>query len=101
ALGLILAWRFRRPWRAERCKPPGLSADFAHEWAAVTALCAILSPLCWLQHLVLVLPCLFLWMRAWLSGSSVPPWHWLLVVPLGLIGLLAHRDLMTASFYEL
>jgi hypothetical protein len=96
AFGLILAWRFRRSW--------GFAAQgsgLAYEWAAVTALCAILSPLCWLQHLVLVVPCVFLWMRAWLSGAPVPRWHWLIVVPLGLVGLLAHRDLMTESFYEL
>jgi hypothetical protein len=96
ALGFILAWRFRRPWGSA-----GHGADLANEWAAVTALCAILSPLCWLQHLVLVVPCVFLWMRAWLSGAMVPRWHWLLLLPLGIIGLLAHRDLMTASFYEL
>jgi hypothetical protein len=96
ALGIVLAWRFRRPWDSA-----GEGTDLANEWAAVTALCAILSPLCWLQHLVLVVPCVFLWLRAWLSGAAVPRWHWLVVVPLGLIGLLAHRDLMTASFYEL
>src|SRR5262249_28466914 len=54
----VLAWRFRRPLRTE----PD-TGDLAHEWAAVTLLCALLSPLCWLQHLVLIIPCVFLWCR--------------------------------------
>jgi hypothetical protein len=61
-MAAALAWRFRRPWTT-----PGTGDavarpcdSFAIEWAVVTLLCALLSPFCWKQHLVLALPCLFL-----------------------------------------
>ncbi|MCD6365214.1 MAG: DUF2029 domain-containing protein [Planctomycetes bacterium] len=44
-------------------------ADLAGEWAVMTGLCAILSPLCWGQHLVLVIPAMFLTIRAALDGQ--------------------------------
>ena len=47
--GLLLAWRFRRKWRSESTQP----RDVGPEWAVVCVLCALLSLLCWLQHLVL------------------------------------------------
>src|SRR5262249_20385681 len=59
AVGLALAWRFRRPWEAER--RPGQRAA---EWAAVCLLCALLAPVCWKQHLVVALPAAFLVVRA-------------------------------------
>ena len=44
----------------------------APEWAAVTLLCALLSPLCWKQHLVLALPCAFLVFWDLLDGRRLP-----------------------------
>jgi hypothetical protein len=67
AFGLVLAWRFRRAWPAE-----GRSGDLAAEWAAASILCAILSPVCWKQHLVVILPAVFLLLRATLATPHPP-----------------------------
>ncbi len=61
ALAAILAWRFR-------AKAPQDSGSLLHEWAIVMLLAAILSPMCWLQHLVLVLPAVYLVARANFEG---------------------------------
>jgi alpha-1,2-mannosyltransferase len=58
-LAMALAIRIRRPWRF----PEG-TTEFAAVWAATCLLCALLSPLCWKQHLVLALPCAFLVLRS-------------------------------------
>lgn len=94
-LGCLLAWRFRRHWQLR-----DRDGNFAAEWAAMTLLCAMLSPLCWLQHLVLILPALFLWMRAALAGAPVPRWQRAAVGAIAVIVLLVHRDLMSADLYE-
>jgi len=64
-LGLALATRYRRPWELD-------SGDthFAAEWAGVMGLCTILSPLCWGQHMVLLVPALFLVLLAHLGGGG-------------------------------
>jgi len=59
----LLAWRFRK-----RAAPA--SDAFLREWAVVTLLAAILSPMCWLQHLVLVLPSVYLIVRAGLQPGA-------------------------------
>lgn len=92
----VLAWRFRR-----RANVPDEGAEFANEWATITLLCAVLSPLCWLQHLALIVPCVFLWGRAWLGGSAIPRWHWPVVVVFALIVLGVHREFVSAPTYEL
>lgn len=65
-LGLVLAIRYRRPWHLD-------SGDthFAAEWTAVMGLCAILSPLCWGQHMVLLVPALFVVLLAHLGGGGL------------------------------
>jgi hypothetical protein len=92
----LLAWRFRRPVITQ-----GPRIGLASEWAAVTLLCAILSPMCWLQHLVLIVPCVFLWLRAWLAGPPLPRWQNIGMTLVALIALCVHRELMTRDFYDL
>jgi hypothetical protein len=92
----LLAWRFRR-----RLELPDQGAEFATEWASVTLLCAVLSPLCWLQHLALIVPCVFLWARAWLGGAAIPRWHWPVMGAFALIVLVVHREFVSATTYEL
>jgi hypothetical protein len=65
ALALMLAWRFRRAWPRQAG-----SADLASEWAAVCLLCALAAPVCWKQHMVLMLPALFLTVRSILVQPS-------------------------------
>jgi hypothetical protein len=44
------------------------SDKVATDWAVACAYSALLSPLCWKQHLVLFVPCVFLLARAVLDG---------------------------------
>ncbi len=62
---VLLAILFRHKWGNH---PP--AADLAVEWPVVMALSAILSPLCWGQHLVLVIPALFVPMRTILNEKT-------------------------------
>jgi hypothetical protein len=94
AFAAVLAWRFRKRYR------PAQKAELANEWAAVTMLCAILSPLCWLQHLVLIVPSVFLWVRAWLAGVPIPRWHWPVLAVFALIVLGVHREFVSRAMYE-
>lgn len=64
ALGLVLAWRFRRSGTG----PHGVS-DFPAEWAAVCMLCALAAPLCWKQHLIVALPAALLVARTAVSDD--------------------------------
>ena len=68
--GLALAWRLRRPW--DEARRPGQRAG---EWAVMCILCAVLSPVCWKQHMVLALPAAFLVLRALPAHAPVPRWR--------------------------
>jgi hypothetical protein len=78
ALGLALAWCFRRPWPTA-----AESGRMGSEWAAVCLLSAILSPICWKQHLVLVLPALFLVIRTTLAQGPFSRWRIVALVSIG------------------
>lgn len=69
---LILAVLFRHKWGDH-----SPDADLAPEWAVVTGLCALLSPLCWGQHLVLMIPAVFLSVRTDLGRTNA---KWRIVV---------------------
>lgn len=92
-LALVLAWRFRRSWN--RAEP---EADAPREWAAVLILCALLSQLCWLQHLVLMLPAVFLLIRdqVALREAGRPASRGVVGVlaTVGIIVLLLQRDIV-------
>jgi hypothetical protein len=79
-LALLLARRFRRPWGE-----PALAGRLAPEWATVCALCALVSPMCWTQHLVLALPALFLVARATLAARPVRRWRLAALAALGVV----------------
>ena len=87
-LALALAWRFRR------------HVDFvdgtlalANEWAAVCILVAMLSPMCWLQHMVLVVPAAGLLAHAAAAGE-LRRWQWCVGTFAAALALLIHRDLI-------
>jgi hypothetical protein len=54
-LGAWIAWRFSGSWRT----PEG-AERLPCEWAVAILFAALMSPLCWKQHLVFGLPCAFL-----------------------------------------
>jgi hypothetical protein len=87
-IACLLAWRFRRP---ADLSDGGVS--LGAEWAAVSVFCSILSPLCWLQHLVLVVPAVLLIARTLATGQA-KRWQWGLVYFGLAITLLVHRDLL-------
>lgn len=81
SLAGILAWKMRRGWGPDQGQ-----ADIATDWAAVCVLSALLSPLCWKQHLVVLLPAVFLTWRAILSD---PRGSRRQIVGLAIIGFVA------------
>jgi hypothetical protein len=85
-LGLSFLWVTRSAWIFD----PATSIEnnrFASEWAALAVLCALLSPLCWKQHLVLALPCAFLVMQKHLAIQPLSRWR---VAIFGLIALIVY-----------
>jgi hypothetical protein len=96
-LGLAgaLAWRFRKRFVVDGDNLP-------REWAAVAILAAILSPLCWLQHLVLVLPAVYLVVRAAFEPGARAPWRLRLGAPVAVVMILAgQRDVLGHGFFLL
>ena len=63
-LGAVIAFRMRKRWGSE-----SHSADLATDWAIASLFVAILSPLCWKQHLVLLIPVVYLISRSLVSGG--------------------------------
>jgi hypothetical protein len=93
-LALVLAIRYRRPWTR-----PGFQSDFASEWAAVMGLCALLSPLCWSQHMVLFIPAVLMSIRADLEGA--PRWRVLAMWTAALLILGHQRDLLGRDLWQI
>jgi hypothetical protein len=92
-LGLALAWRFRRPWPAGGGR--GVPVD---EWAVLCVLCAVLSPVCWQQHLVLALPAGFLAVRATLAAGQPGRRHAAALLAVGLVVNLTRDGLVGRQF---
>ena len=69
-LGAAIAWRMRRRW-----KDPLEDRDFAPEWAVACLFAALMSPLCWRQHLVTALPCALLVARERLHPLASGGWR--------------------------
>jgi hypothetical protein len=63
-IAVAMAWRMRREWLlAQTQRGSQAYSSLAPEWAVATAFAALLSPLAWHQHLILVLPCGYLVLR--------------------------------------
>ncbi len=88
AVALALAWQFRR-----RVDLADGGVGLANEWAAVCILVALLSPLCWLQHMVLVIPAALLFAHAGAAGE-LRRWQWCVGVFAAALALVIHRDLI-------
>ncbi len=96
----LLAWRFR-PSRKSLESDERQTSDFACQWAALCALCALLAPLCWKQHLVLTLPCLFLSLRAVLTRQDHSRWRLFVLCVIGVLMLGTGRELLGRSLSHL
>lgn len=93
ALGGVLAWRWRRPWGDD--VPNSVRAS---EWSVACGLCALVSPSCWLQHYILLLPATFLIIRAELisrlNGYSINWFRRGSLAIVAMIVLLLQRDIV-------
>jgi hypothetical protein len=88
-LGGAITWRMRRPWDR-----PLEDRDFAPEWAVACLFAALMSPLCWRQHLVVAVPCAYLIARERLSPLAKKNWRQWLVVAAACALLLTRRELI-------
>jgi hypothetical protein len=89
-LAAFVAWRMWGRWETHDSRLPG-------EWATTMAFCALLSPLCWRQHLVLALPVMFLVVHRLFVHGAARPWGWCLLPLAGLLIWLPQRELMGKS----
>lgn len=89
AMAFGLAIQFRQRWDSAK---PGIKLP--QEWAVVMALSALLSPLCWGQHLILIFPCLFLALRAGLENDDMGKWRIAAVGMVVFIMLVLKRELI-------
>ncbi len=93
ALALCYAWKTRRAWVL-----PEEAGALAREWATICTLCALLSPLCWKQHLVLVMPCAYLVIRNALTSTSPKAWRLGLLAGVGAITFLCRHFVVGREF---
>ncbi len=88
-LGAGIAWRMRRRWSRPQSDP-----QFAPEWAVACLFAALMSPLCWRQHLVMVIPCAYLVARERLAPGAAGGWRKLLPIVAACVILLTRRELV-------
>jgi alpha-1,2-mannosyltransferase len=72
ALAGFIAWRLWGRWSTR-------APDLPVQWSAVCVFAALVSPMCWRQHLVLVLPALYLLVWSLLSRPGHAQFGWLLL----------------------
>jgi hypothetical protein len=87
--GLWLAWRWRRPWSGK-----GGLDRYAVEWAGVTLLIALLSPVCWLHHFVLMFPAMLIVTSSLMLDETTRYWRWVTLAMTVFITLLSHQELL-------
>jgi len=95
ALAVALAWRFRKSIDVDSGRQ-----EFAREWAIICILVAVLSPLCWLQHLVLVIPAALLFAHRAAAGRA-RRWQWAAAALAAALMLLVHRDLLGSAAWNM
>jgi hypothetical protein len=83
-LVVLLAWRTRRP--------VATSGEWAVEWSAVTILPVLLAPVCWKQHLVVMLPAVFLVVREQILKRGRPVLRSVVLWLIALLGLCSAPD---------
>ena len=92
-LAVTLAWRCRH---AVGVRDQG--AALAGEWAVVCILVALLSPLCWLHHLVLALPAGLLFAQSAAAGRA-QRWQWGAAGVAVAMIMLVHRGLLGEALW--
>lgn len=88
-LGGAIALHFRRSWNT-----PAGAPRFAHEWAVACLFCALLSPVCWKQHLVVGLPCVLLVEWHLMASPRMPRWRVAVVALAAAVWLLSRHGVV-------
>lgn len=86
-LGAVIAWKFRHRWRQ-----PEQAGQMPREWAVACLFTAILSPVCWQQHLVLAIPCVFVIMYEIAVDARRQMWRTAVLGVCGAIFLFSRHD---------
>lgn len=74
-LGAAIAWGMRRGWSGEEGQQ-----RLVKDWAVACIFAALMSPLCWKQHLVVLIPGVYLLGRWILSGAAISKSQWALLI---------------------
>ncbi len=78
---LSIAYGFRKRWQENES-----NVDLAQEWSVICLLCALLAPVCWKQHMVLMLPAMFVLLHSMFSQPKLATrWRY---IALGVITLM-------------
>lgn len=85
-LGIVIAWSMRRGWSGDSGRQRLLK-----DWAVACIFAALLSPLCWKQHLVVMIPAVYLVARWLLSGPGLTRGQVALLASCGIAWLFGHR----------
>lgn len=89
ALGLVVAWQFRRSWRTSEGR-----GNILTECAVAIVFAAMLSPLVWKQHLVVALPCVLLVARSFVTRPDQPRWRLVAFVMIAATFLLTRHGIV-------
>jgi hypothetical protein len=90
-VGAAVAWMLRSRYSNNGS---GANPAISHEWAATCIFCAILSPLCWRQHLVLLIPAALLLARSLLAGEQRSRMRLALLSGIAAACFLTHRTIL-------
>jgi hypothetical protein len=93
ALALAIAWGMRRPWKTHDPRLP-------YEWAVVCIFTALISPMCWRQHLALSVPAGYLVWRALLATPKISAPLLCQAILLAVVVLAPQRELWGREFTE-
>ena len=86
-LGTLVALRMRKPW-----VDPPQNWNLLAEWGTACVFVALMSPICWRQHLITALPCAYLAVRSNLAQKM--NWRWGAVALVTVIVLCSRREVI-------
>ena len=92
--GSVLMLLLGLAWKARSRRDEECVNLLPAEWAGVGLMAALLSPLCWKQHLVMCLPALFLTIREQLLTEHQARWRTWAVGAFAVLVLLSSRGMI-------
>ncbi|MFO0928005.1 MAG: glycosyltransferase family 87 protein [Gemmataceae bacterium] len=86
-IAAFVAWRMWGAWSPR-------AADLPWQWGATAIFAALLSPMCWRQHLIAAWPILYLMLWSLLRQAEAPRWRWALLLGSAALLWLPQREVM-------